>query len=186
MFTFQLSLFTILIALAIIAALVASLAFGLWYLFRMLRFGQYKQAVASGTDALKEVTAEAAETVRKATSDNNDAVLELVRQLQTVREGIENLAPADIRTALDRLAKLHAKDMTEGYLDRLKKMKEKIDLYQIWLRALTGGQNELSQAARRGFPEEMPEDLAGRIEGLVSQRWRGGINGRKPTTSYLS
>jgi hypothetical protein len=182
MFVIEISSSAALIGLAGIVVVVAGLTFYFWNLRRM----QYRQAAEANAAALREVTAEAVAAILKATTDNNAAVLELVRQLKSVQDDISNLAPDEVRTALTRVAKLHAKDMTEGYLDKLKASKEKIDLYQLWLKALTGNQSELGQAARRGFPEEMPEALAGRIEAVIAQRWRGHVNGRETVTSYLA
>lgn len=181
MLVVEISIPAALIGLASIVVLVAGLTYYSWNLPRM----QYRQSAEANAAALRDVTAESIAAILNATNENNAGVLDLVRQLQAVQDGIANLAPDDVRTALSRVAKLHAKDMTEEYLDKLKISKEKIDLYQIWLKGLTGNQNELGQAARRGFPADMPEALAGRIEAVVAQRWRGHINGREPGASYL-
>ena len=39
--------------------------------------------------------------------------------------------------------------MTEKSLDQLKEMATRIELYQLWLRALTGGPRDIDRAAMR-------------------------------------
>jgi hypothetical protein len=53
----------------------------------------------------------------------------------------------------------------------------------MWIWALTGGQNDLSQAANKGYPADLPADLVGRLDAYLSQRRitaRGRNNRRGP------
>ena len=138
MLTIHVSLSLIITVLAVVSLIAISFACGLWWLFRTLRLGQFKSAVEDGSSELKRATTSAAKAVQAATAENKELVLELIQQLQTVHEEIRNLAPADIHDALHRVAKLHAKDMTEKYLDQLKEAGARIELYQLWLRAMNG------------------------------------------------
>jgi hypothetical protein len=186
MLTIHVSLSLIVVVLAMVSLIAISFACGLWWLFRTLRLGQFKSAVEDGSSELKRATTAAAKAVQAATAENQELVLELIQQLQTVHDGIQNLVPADMRNALHRVAMLHAKDMTEKYLDQLKEAGAKIELYQLWLRAMTGGPSDISCAARRGFPVGMPEDLAGRLEAEVSKRRGQNVNGRPQPSPFAS
>ncbi|WP_303981575.1 hypothetical protein [Dongia mobilis] len=149
MITLHLSLATIIAVLAILALIAVSLGVGLYCLLRAYRLGQFKNAVDESKEEIRKATTEAVKAIKAATASNSEQVLELVEQLQDVREGIRHLAPHDIQDALNRVAKLHAKDMTEKYLDQLKEMATRIELYQLWLRALTGGPRDIDRAAMR-------------------------------------
>lgn len=182
MFTFHVSLDIVLIALALIVLLVGSLAGGLWWLVRALRECRLGDTVRESARTLKAATTAAAAEVSSATEAHAVGALELVRELRAVQDGISNLAPASIRDALSRVAKLHAKEMTEEYRRTAQDALQTVANYQLWLRGLTGGPGELSRAATQGYPKGLPEDLAGRLDAVVSQR-RMSVKGRQEPTS---
>jgi hypothetical protein len=99
-----------------------------------------------------------------------ERIRDMTQEIAELLEAIRRLTPEDVRDSVIRLAAIHAKEMTEKHRQTAMDAVRERNLYWTWIRALTGGPAELSQAAALGYPADLPPDVAGRLDAYLAQR----------------
>jgi hypothetical protein len=171
--TFQIS-YTVLAATATIIAilLISNVLILRWFLsaagiLRAQRFeDRFREAIINAGNLFGQTIAGA-----YAKFDACEGrVRSLENDLRLAAERFRDLTPAGVQRALDRKVDIAAEEKAKQYKSAVDAAALEIELYRLWLRALTGGGTDLSKAAQKGYPKSLPDDLAGRLDAWCDQR----------------
>jgi hypothetical protein len=143
-------------------------------ILRSNKMAEQVEAAAARTErSANEIVA----GVRKTAHEGAERIRDMGQEIAALLEAIRRLTPEDVRDAVLRLATIHAKEMTEKHRETAMEALRERGLYRQWLWALTGGPNDLSQVADKGYPADLPSDIAARLDALCAQR-RISVKGR--------
>lgn len=171
--TFQVSYTILSIAASLIALLLISNALIVrWFLSAagILRAERFERRFREIIGGAADTFAGTINTAYSKFDHYEGRVRSIESDLRAAAERFRDLTPATVQKALERKVELAAEEKAKHYKSVADAAALEIDLYRLWIRALTGGSNDLSKAAQRGYPRSLPDDLAGRLDAHCDQR----------------